>query len=339
MLLAVIVTAAYLLGREDAVAEPELDPRIVEIIEDESLGSPLNFLLGIEEGQVDFAAMEARAQTVIAECMAEKGFVYIPMVDFVQDHTSEPDAPHRPPLEQVELDGYGIVAGIERDWARITRSGGPQDPNAEIRRALSPQELLEYERALNGITTLEFQEFQAGETPHGDANGKGKSVSKYLELVADGCLYRAYAIDANAPSPLASDFILSDAFTELHYAIQADPEVIELEQRWADCMQAQGYDYGSHQDITADIQIQIADVMSNSITDIVGLPESNTVRDLEKIKNWEIEVAIVDWECSEGIPETISRIAAAYEIRFIRDHEPLVLAILEDRARVVADDS
>jgi len=58
VLLAVIVTAAYLLGSgEDAVAEPELDPRLVEIIEDESLGSPLNFLLGIEEGQVDFAAM------------------------------------------------------------------------------------------------------------------------------------------------------------------------------------------------------------------------------------------------------------------------------------------
>lgn len=330
---AVVAGASYLLDRsDDAVPEAELDPRIVEIIEDESLASPLNFLLGIEEGQVDFVDMETRAQNTIAECMAEKGFVYIPVVDFPEGPeqlSGSPGAP--PPLEQVERLGFGIVSSIEYELSgEAAESKAVPDPNDEIRAALSPGQLAEYERALNGASMPDLDEIRedSADTVGAPIRLPGDE-DDHLERVSEGCLFQACG--EGLPSESVIDLLFSDAFSDLQEAIQSDPDTVQIEVDWASCMASEGYQYETCQAAISDVYRRADEILAHASLDGLDRSSPHIANELAHLKTQEIEVALADLKCSEGFGERFLAVSRDYEIHFIQANEGLILAILEER--------
>ena len=320
-------------GGEDAVSADDLDPRIAEVFEDESLISPLSALLGIEFGEDDFAERELRAQLVLTECMAERGFVYVPVTDMAELAMPRSGSPlDLPPLDQVQQVGYGIADSIDRELARASSDAGPAaDPNDQIRAALSEAELIEYERALNGFSMSDLEDMTAAAESAAVEGGSALSQDDLQALASEGCLFEAYLEDADAPSELATEMLFSDAFAELQAGMAADPGFVELERGWSECMASEGYDYEFPEEPWADILDQADLIVALALEASLGPDDPAAVAQVAELRTQEIEVAVADWHCSQDLAAGFSAISRRHELQFIQANEGHILAVLEAR--------
>ncbi len=318
---------------DEIVSASDLDPRIAELFDDESLISPLSALLGIEIGEDDFAETELRAQLVLEECMAERGFVYVPVTDLAEPAMPQSGNPlDLPPLTQVQQAGYGIADSIEHELAAAGGDAGPAaDPNDQIRAGLSEAELSEYERALNGFSMSDLEALTA-DAESADAEG-GSAISQgdLQALASEGCLFEAYLEDADVPGPLATEMLFSDAFAEFQAGIAADPALVELERGWSECMASEGYDYELPDDPWADIREQSDLIVAHALEMNLASAAPAVDAQIDELRTQEIEVAVADWHCSQDLAAGFSEISRRHEFEFIQANEGHILAILEER--------
>lgn len=182
-------------------------------------------------------------ESLIAECMAEQGWEYVPVVypDFYYGFPEEDE------LERRQREGYdvaqyeivGLTGGtIDDPWADWV------DPNAAYVESLSARDLTG--EAWEGY----FEAFDGGafsnpESPSPYGSGcRGQAWEEVSEPPAESDLYsseHAYEIEQM--------YLRVDEVFQRH--VQDDPRVLELEATWSGCMHDAGYEFASNEDLWA----------------------------------------------------------------------------------------
>ena len=263
--------------------------------------SPINDLLGVDIAlrSGDVAALEQEAELLVAECMLNNGFTYVP-IDFasqlpVVEGNVDPDS-----REFAETNGYGISI---RPEAPALNPEDVLDPNEEIRAQLSPAELEAYQQALFGERPAE------GETPGLDEQ--------------TGCVAESYREVSDAQAALGSVGEFFDEFsselTELEDRFRADPRFLELERTWAECMFEQGFGINTRDELFVELDRRMAEVST-------GLapgeePDASTQALMEEVRDWERRAAVADWDCTQPVQEDMQTLRYGYEALFLEENQ------------------
>jgi len=272
-----------------------------------------------------------RMEEIVAECMAEQGFEYIPIDHSAQagfSVSSEDLDVEWGSREFAEEYGYGIT---NDPFAELHESAPPPeeefvDPNAEYIEAMSEAEAEAYFKALHGNPEVpddpeaEYEYNWEENGCHGRAN------------------YEVY--EARMEDPALTS--LEDEMSALWEQTRQDPRVTEATTAWIDCMGDAGYTGLATVD---DAQMQISD-KSNAVyeeaygdgsmeempseEDIAAI-EAQIEEKLATIREEEIAMAVADFECREeaDYDDTLQEVSFELEQEFVDTHKEELEAWVE----------
>ncbi|PZF80958.1 hypothetical protein [Jiangella anatolica] len=277
-----------------------------------------------------------QVEELVAACMEEAGFEYIPVDPMAGDTGEDPfaEAYALPPDEFAREYGYGYTTLMnpekEQEWV---------DPNQEIRDGLSEGALEEYYRVLWG-DGVEVADGGGGVaiSPQEGASGAPQAP------LQQGCHGEARAEvygedDGMMMGPDMSEFEgLFEDLDALRQRIESDPRITEAAEEWAACMAEAGYSefegpddpesavmdrlselYGWDDEAPTDAPEE--DEPSVSIGGEGGeLPEIDEAA-LAELQEYEIAVATADYECEQdGFGEVRREVAWGFEEEFVEQH-------------------
>ncbi|MFT5530554.1 MAG: hypothetical protein ACI91O_000567 [Candidatus Poriferisodalaceae bacterium] len=224
---------------------------------------------GLTEEQ--FADVVERTEASIASCMATAGFEYVP-IDVPTVAAVGEWLRTEPGVSRLDYKTeWGFAASTRFDDPAVDRSRG--EHNQRIFADLSDADQTAYERTLYGgdpdatfAITLDDEDFE----------GTGGCTRSAVEEV-----FPPEMLETTFVNP--KDILISD-----------DPRVIAAEEAWVGCMLDAGYDYGDQDDIIAEYEERLDDLLDGA--DPEGLPDSQAAA-LADLQAEEIRVALVDYEC------------------------------------------
>lgn len=252
--------------------------------------------LSAEERDADGDAWLRENEELIAGCMKDAGFEYVPHAptpmgfDFNMIGSADLDNP-----EWIKRYGYGIVTSPDRsDKPTVV-----PNPNDAIVEALTDAERTEYYRTLTG-----------GESAYG-ADGS-------YDPSKGGC-FGAAQIELDARDPLRADEFrpLLDAINDFYLALDAQPEIVALDAQWAECMSTAGYGpYGYQMEPLGEINGELLRLINEGGADAWADPA------VERLAVREIELATADFECREetGYRASYASVRNTLEERFVEDN-------------------
>ena len=248
---------------EEANGEEENGEDGEEATDEEENGevTSLNAFFGFDPNDPDasaaqFARLNMRQQDLVAACMINQGFEYVPAVvpidaqDFVFDEE-----------DYAREQGFGISIKWRGDGDSILEQW--VDPNQDIVEKLSDSERDAYQKALYGAPTgLEFgsvtssgsggedsataEEFDPAEVESGSAASDLESAEVESEpteesLWGGGCMGEANQEVYGKADEVFQE--LEPMFTELQERLESDPRMVEASKGWTTCMADRGYDF------------------------------------------------------------------------------------------------
>jgi hypothetical protein len=260
--------------------------------------SPLAEILGwgmMDEGaagggrQISQAERERhdRAERLTAECMAERGFDYVPVS--LEDLASGPfDEAYALPAEDFAAEyGYGVTTLFPPD-----EQAAP-DPNQEIQAGLSAELREAYRRAL-----------------WGDAVAEGDGSDPGCQMLANQQVYDADP-RADAGQPQFTE--LFEALDALWVRIENDPRLHGTDQDWVACMAQAGYPGFTR---PHDARQTVFDGMAALRAS--GDPDP---ADVAALRDYELTLAPVDLRCREvHIDGPRREVAYELEAEFVAEH-------------------
>lgn len=275
-----------------------------------------------EEMQSEFDDQNREIEEAVADCMAEEGFEYVPVLDngstvVTSDDEDEWDPDSRDWVAQY---GYGFVNYPGRDDAP-SEDEVFEDPNQEYLESLSESEQTAYNEALHGPmpTEEEYAEMEeSGEMPEYD-------------WTTAGC-YGAASNAVYGDDPGSSDEHqpLMDAMSAMWEDAQGHPDMADLDAAWASCMADAGHSGFSTQQ---DAQQSIMDEQ-NAAWENQEVPEDGewVEPDFTELGEREIEVALADFDCRDELDYADKQLDVQFELeeRFIEEHKAELDAYLAD---------
>lgn len=202
-----------------------------------------------EAEQERFATEQREMQELIADCMADEGFEYIPFVPDEGAFFFGPD------LEDnfTETYGFGISTFILEDpflqEEEEFEDPYANDPNQEIVENLTDAERDEYYYVL------------WGDEP--DFDFENATEEEIDEFFADwqptGCQSEAEQ-ETYAQQAFFEEF--GDAFEEMYTRAEADPRIVAVEQEWSVCMADAGYLFSESQEMFEYLQTKVDEVVT-----------------------------------------------------------------------------
>jgi len=204
----------------DAESAPA-SPSIEAVSEDLA---PLDAYLYLEADDSP-AAVQARwlrGQELVARCMAEHGFEYLPQPVSVQEFA--PGEPEHGAREFAEQYGYAMF----RQPRYVANDEAPDlgDVNADIKAEMSLAERAEYDRALHGTGEEAF--YRSGDEI--DLEVRGCEGIQAEDSLNGGGKSDPVFVDASAYSRHIDEVLLGD-----------DPRVAAADAQWAECMSDAGW--------------------------------------------------------------------------------------------------
>lgn len=281
-----------------------------------------------------------QVEELVATCMQEAGFEYMPVDPFGGETKDDPfaDAFALPPDEFAREYGYGMTTLIDPDAADEEAT----DPNQEIREGLSEAALEAYDRALWGDMAQMSADGGAvavkpvpGETGPPEIEDQGCHGEVRTEVYGeDGGMM-------GGPDLGEFDGLFED-LEALRQRIESDPRVTEATGEWAACMAEAGYGdveavndpedsvmermselYGWDDEAPSDDEGGNADAGGPSVT--VGGPGAGAAdvdeEALAELQEYEIAVATADYECEqEHFTDSRQEVAWGFEEDFVDEH-------------------
>jgi len=227
--------------------------------------------------------------------MLAAGFEYVP-IDFAAQFEPETAAEDPDSRAYAEANGYGI--SISPAFTDI----GPQDiddPNDEIRAGLSEAELEAYELAL------------FGEEP---VDGEPVDASEQGGCVAEG-YRRVYAAQAELGEVEQFFGEFGDELAELEQRFRSDPRFLELEERWASCMNERGFEVSAREDIFVELNRRMSEVAAD--LEPGREPSAEVEARMDEVRDWERSVAVAEWDCNQPVQDEMQALRYGYEALFI----------------------
>lgn len=219
----------------------------------------------------EFADHVERTQALIAQCMEEAGFEYIPVdVKTIEDAQArvrtDPGYTRRTYKEKW---GLAVTTRFD-DPVRDTGLG----PNLDIYTALSEAEQAAYFRTLFGDNPDMDFAFALDEEDFSET---------------DGCT--RWAVE----QVFTRKQIKGSFVNPKDVLIDADPRIIEAHRNWSNCMQQRGYEYAYDQD-------EIIEEFEDRLDELVGDEDPSELTGaraeaLKELQQEEIAVSLADLEC------------------------------------------
>lgn len=269
---------------------------------------------------------QRETERLIAECMREQGFEYIPEI-----HEFGPyEGPEYETLDELKAaEGYSVFAWKLEHARNPEPEPGPlspapdeaEDPNQAYLDSLSPAEHDAYWLALEGDEAW-FEEHEGEEHP-------GEVI---------GC--NSWAWDQVGPSDAlqAVEDEYWPLYEELEARISTDARYIAAEKDWSACMTATGHPFSSEDEIIDYLLAKEAvelerreppdpDVMTTTTAPVAGEDDAappDYLESLERLFAEEMAIAAADLDCSAARDAVFDQVRREHESRFIADHEELV---------------
>jgi len=268
------------------------------------------FSLSPIEQQIREASDIQMRESFIAQCMNEKGFEYIPRPGPIQS-----SGIWRPEdRDWIELYGFGIT--VDPRWPEGQRS----DPNDAIVEQLSSAERQARQTVLFGDSM--------------QLNPDGSLPQEYRDNI--GCLGLAMQyVDAYHGIDIANsaEFMpLMEALRRFRQDFSAVPTDAELD--WSSCMADAGYpnlvrpvDAVNH--FIFDISSPIINQVHNGWNWDIGEPSPANNEELANLQQFEIEIALADFDCRTATNFQSRHNAALFaaEAQFVSDHQAALRAL------------
>ena len=310
------------------------------------LGPGFGFGFGAdpEEQRAYYARQEQRVQELIAECMAQEGFEYIPAVRPIPDAAFGDFASE----EFAREHGFGITTsygdegalfGLEDDWT---------DPNHAIVEALSDSEREAY------YETLHRPPEPTGTETDPDT---GEEVEVYDNGFGGGCSGQAFE-EVYAFSDL-EDISEQLDLESMYERLAADPRVQAMTADWSQCMSSRGYDYegpeAMYEAVYTEFQARLeeiggppggfvdpfaglspeeieefmADKSPEEIQDLYTQAQQEAASRVDQdalaaLQDEERELAVANAECSADMQQRIEELLREYEAELINDNRALL---------------
>lgn len=315
----------------------ELSPLEQYLGEDSGLGSGGGMTVAFSMADLgeDERQQLRQVEELVASCMQEAGFEYIPVDPGGGEGGDDPfaEAYSLPPDEFAREYGYGMTTLMDPGKDTETED---TDPNAAIRDGLSEAALEEYNRALFGDAV--------------EVSGNGGAVSiapgedgAPTDLQDQGCHGKASA-EVYGDEGLMGGFDMSEFeglfedLEALRQRVESDPRMVEATEAWAACMAEAGY---SEFDTTGQPEETVMDRMSElygwedeaptDAPDSEDEPSVSVGGDTEadideaalaELQEYEIAVATADYDCEQQeYAEVQKDVAWGFEEEFVDQHE------------------
>jgi hypothetical protein len=230
----------------------------------------------------EFAGHVEKVQAVIAECMAEAGFEYVPAdvetIELAQSAVRVEPGYTR--LDYKKRWGYGVSTRFDNVVKEIEL--GPQ--NLRYIEGLSEADKAAYDRTLYGEDPDATFAFTFDEE---DFSSTGGCTRKAVEQV-----FTKEQLSENYQHP--KDIL-----------IEKDPRVMEANANWVACMQAHGYDGYLDQD-------EIIEEFEERFDALVGDQDPRTLtgaklQELKQMQREEIAISLADLDCQIKHLDTVIR--------------------------------
>ncbi len=299
---ALAIGAALVLSGCGVIGGPEkLDP------EKSPLSEYMSAFYG-EQDQEFYDKQAAEVEKLVAACMADEGFEYIP-VDQTQYSSGGGSYADADTDTEEWVAQYGYMANLtpeeqEEIWGG--NSGGEfVDPNQDYVASLSESEMTAYYEVLYGVPPTEEEMNDDGSYEYNWEDGGCYGVSQH-EVSGE----QAYDQDQFKP--------IFDAMGKLYEDQAKDPRMKELETKWSSCMADAGYTFKAKQDAAQSVYDQ-----QNEFWEDNPNGESPTDEQTKKWREDEIEVALADFKCAEKVDYTQQQLTVQFELekQFIIDHK------------------
>ena len=255
-------------------------------------------------------------EKLVATCMAAEGFDYTP-VDQSPD-TSVPSYEQGWGTESwVAEHGYGAFPTPE-ETRQIDAQIVAEDPNLDYVASLSSSEQEAYYRALD--SPLPDRDALA-------AKSEGDEEPAY-DWTKAGCRGEAQHAVAGVDPTQSKRFVpLVAAMNALEQDQQSDPAMLPIDAEWSECMADAGYDGLATKQAAVDaVFAQSSAYWDSGATD-------EPAADLRaEWRDFEIDVALVDFRCGETVGYAAKALAvqAERESRFIADNKVELDAMLAE---------
>ncbi|MGC0369929.1 hypothetical protein [Microbacterium sp. SLBN-111] len=246
--------------------------------------------VGVDPNADSAALTEQRekSETLVAACMKEKGFDYVPAVGGAAAAAATEYKPDD--RDWVSQNGYGL--------SRAAGSASDPDPNADYVASLTESERDAYLEALWGMLA-------------------GGDTTEEFDPAKAGC-QGAAMVESGTLAPLGSDEFadLRTAIQDLYANIGDLPEQQKADSDWSSCMAEAG-----HPDLKtqSDGLTSVSERLNEAAGDGSGTLDSATA---EQLRKTEIDTALADLDCrtKTDYAERSKRARWAVEEKFVADH-------------------
>lgn len=296
----------------------------------------LNSFFGFDPNDPDasreqFRRWERRQQELIAACMANQGFEYVPVVT-----TSSVTGFGLDEEQFAREQGFGISTRF--DLLDENYPPQPPDPNDAITAAMSESESDAYYAALYGEET----ELEAG------------AEESAATFWGGGCQGEAAQEVFGQADAIFSE--LEPLLNDLQERVDADPRLAGADQGWTACMSDRGFQYEDADDVwnTAldDLQKRYEAIAGSSdpfagwsderIQEFLANSSPQELDDfyeqfdrqarqnvdeeaLAALQQEEIALAVANYECGEERRQLVQEVQSEYEKEFIRQNQDALL--------------
>ncbi|TFD54559.1 hypothetical protein E3T55_03855 [Cryobacterium frigoriphilum] len=282
---------------------------------DAAEGPLSTYMSAMSEGydEESVLAQQNDQEEIIATCMADEGFDYVPVDSAAYSGTMTETGAEYGTEKWVAENGYGMSQSPEQIAAQTEQSEEFVDPNQDYVMSLSQSEQAAYYEVLYGVQPTEDE--------------LGEDGSYEYDWETSGCQgFAGQQVTGDQPSEDEHEALFT-AMTAMYEEAQASPTLVALDAEWAACMADAGYATFTKK----------ADAQESIMNDSNALYEENTEtgpdeQTLADMREKELALAMVDYTCAEEIDYTDASLQVQFELeeQFITDHKAELDALIAD---------
>ncbi|GAA3228874.1 hypothetical protein ACFP63_04285 [Oerskovia jenensis] len=270
--------------------------------------------LDSEAQQKKYEEQNRKAEELVAACMVEQGFEYIPVDQSANVVTFEEEE-HDPEKYAAE-NGYGMTIYQEPTEEEQAEMESYVDPNQDYLASMSETEMNAYNTALHG-DMFAVEPDENGEMPP-------------LETSQMGCWGAAQNEASGGEQELweSEDMTaFNDASTKLWEDVEKSPKLSEANAKWSDCMADAGFDHASPQAAMDHFMEASNSLYANENPDGPSEAEqAETEERLATLQDEERSTAVADYACQEEVGYADVRRTVQFELEktFVEENKDLL---------------
>jgi hypothetical protein len=249
--------------------------------------------------------LQSRVENRIRDCMKAQGFDYVPVDPFAQQQALTGKA-RVTDEEFTKQFGYGIST-------LFGKGSSQSDPNDRVRVTLSTADRAAYDRALGG------------DNP-GVTFAEAVDSGDFTEL--GGCTKDASEAAFGGSAVLTS---LVEKLDELDERIIQDQRMVKATEKWAACLQEEGYRYEEPDEIDSDIEERFKSIVGSGVRPGTSTPPAGTSYDkaaLASLQREEVKIANADLNCEKrDIQPVEEKVRPQYEQSFRKENSRLLARV------------